>query len=175
MVTTHRLTSGELFPDITLPATDGSQITLGETGWRALFIVRGAHCRVCRSYLGQLEKKRTAWEARGIDLLVASADPVAKSREFMLRAGYHGRAVCELDVPAMQALGIWMTGPDQSELDYVHPEPGFFLIDPDGNVAAAEVATMPAVRPDLEWLDKMLSYIVENDIRPRYGRYEVVA
>ncbi len=171
----NRLIPGAPFPDITLSATDGSRIVLGERGWRAIFVIRGAHCGICRAYLGQLEKRRSAWETRGIDVLVASADSVEKSRTFIAEAGYRGRAACDLDVPAMRALGLWMTGPEASELDYVHPEPGFFLIDPDGNVAAAEASTMPSVRPDLEWLDKSLTYVVEHDVRPPYGRYGVAA
>ena len=175
MSTPKRLITGMPFPDIALPTTDGSKIALGEQGWRALFVIRGAHCRICRAYLGQLEEKRAAWESKGLEILVASADPLDKSREFMTDAGYRGRAACGLDVPAMRALGLWMTGPEMSKLDYVHPEPGFFLIDPDGKVAAAEASTLPSVRPDLEWLDRGFTYIVENDVRPPYGRYGAAA
>ena len=170
-----RLITGMPFPDIALPTTDGSQIALAEKGWRALFVIRGAHCGICRAYLGQIEERRAEWEAKGIEVLVASADPVEESRTFMKEAGYHGRVACDLDVPAMRALGLWMTGPDMSKLDYVHPEPGFFLIDPDGNVAAAAASTLPSVRPDLELLDRSFTYIVENDVRPSFGRYEVAA
>ncbi len=165
------LITGMPFPDIVLSTTDGANITLSDKGWRALFVIRGAHCQICRAYLSQLEEKRAAWEAKGIEVLVASADPVEKSQKFMKEAGYRGRAACGLDVPAMRALGLWMTGPDMSKLDYVHPEPGFFLIDPDGNVAAAEASTLPSARLDLEWLDRGFAYIVERDVRPPFGRY----
>ncbi len=171
MSTPHRLIPGMPFPHIALPTTDGPTITLGDKGWRALFVIRGAHCQICRAYLGQLEARRAAWEARGIDVLVASADPVETSRAFMQEAGYQGRAVCGLDVHGMQALGLWMTGPEVSKLNYVHPESGFFLIDPDGNVAASEASTLPSARPDLEWLDRGFVYIIKHDVRPPFGRY----
>ena len=165
------LITGMSFPHIALPTTDHGKIILGEEGWRALFVIRGAHCQICRTFLGQLEKNRAVWERDGIEVLVASADPVEKSRVFMQEAGYLGRAACALDVPAMRALGLWMTGPDVSKLDYVHAEPGFFLIDPEGKIAAVEASTLPSVRPDLALLDRSFSYIVENDVRPPFGRY----
>ena len=167
-----RLITGAPFPNITLPTTDGAKITLGAQGWRALFVIRGAHCQICRAYLAQLERKRPSWEIKGIEVVVASADPVEKSQEFMREAGYGGLAACNLDVPAMQALGLWLTGPEVSDLAYVHPEPGFFLIDPDGNIAAAEASTLPTARPDLELLDQGFKYIIENNVRPPFGRYE---
>ena len=172
MTMTASLLTGTPFPEITLPTTDGASVGLGEEGWRALFVIRGAHCQICRAYLGQLEGKRKGWIAKGIDILVASADPVEISQPFMTEAGYHGRAACDLDVPSMRALGLWMTGPETSQLDYVHPEPGFFLIDPESNVAAAEASNLPSARPDLEWLDRGFSYIVDNDVRPPFGRFE---
>ena len=106
-----------------------------------------------------------------VAVLIASADPVELSRRFLDEAGYRGRAACGLSVADMQSLGLWMTGSEASGLDYVHPEPGFFLIDPDGNTAAVEAATLPSARPDLEWLDRGFAYILDNDVRPPFGRY----
>ena len=175
MSTSNRPQIGAPFPHIALPAIDGSKIVLSESGWRALFVIRGAHCRICRSYLAQIEARRAGWRAKGVDVLIASADPAELSRRFLDEAGYGGRAACGLSVADMQALGLWMTDPETSGLDYVHPEPGFFLIDPEGHTAAAEAATLPSVRPDLEWLDRGFSYIVDNNVRPRFGRYGAAA
>ena len=175
MPNTPRLMTGQPFPHITLQTTDDREVALNAPGWGALFVVRGAHCQICKAFLGQVQEHLEGWTQKGIDVVVASADPVDKSRTFMAEAGYTGAAACGLDEAAMAALGLWMTGPDQSGLDYVHPEPGFFLIDPDGNVAAAEASTLPFVRPDLAWLDRGLGFILENDVRPPFGRHEVVA
>ena len=175
MTNVSKLIAGAPFPALELPTPDGKGVDLAGPGWRALFVYRGAHCQICKAFLGQLEERRAGWEAKGIDVVVACADPVDRVAAFVAEAGYRGRAAGGLDEAAMRALGLWMTGPDQSSLDYVHPEPGFFLIDPDGNVAAAEASTLPFVRPDLDWLDRGLAFITENDVRPPFGRHRVAA
>ncbi|MEL6461095.1 MAG: redoxin domain-containing protein [Cyanobacteria bacterium J06621_15] len=169
----NRLMPGKPFPAITLPTTGGSEINLNASGWRAVFVIRGAHCSICREYLNQIEKRRSGWEDKGIEVVVVSADPPEKSQIFTQEAGYQGIVACSLDVPAMQALNLWMTGPDVSTLDYVHPEPGFFFIDPEGNIATVDISNLPAIRPDLDWMDKGFTYMTKNGIRPTFGSYEV--
>ena len=168
----NRLMPGASFPSVKLATADGSWIDLRGPGWRAVFVIRGAHCSICRRYLGEIEKRRATWDAQGVDVLVVSADPVATAQTFARDAGYGGRVAGGLTIAQMQALGLWMTGSDVSGLDYVHAEPGFFLIDPEGNLATAEASNLPAVRPDLEWLEMGFTYLTENNVRPRFGRYE---
>ena len=42
-----------------------------------------------------------------------------------------------------------------------------------GLPTAAEASNRPAMRPDLQWLDNGFNYIVDSDIRPPFGNYEV--
>lgn len=175
MPKSNHLMPGAPFPAITLTTTDDAEIQLNAPGWRAIFVIRGAHCSICRNLLKQLEMRRSGWQAKGIDIVVASADSVGKSRTFMKETGFAGTATCGLTIPAMEALGLWMTGPDISGLDYVHPEPGFFLVDPESNIAAIDITTLPAIRPDLDQLDNGFTYITEQDIRPPFGQYEVTS
>ncbi|MEO0769571.1 MAG: redoxin domain-containing protein [Cyanobacteria bacterium J06649_4] len=175
MPKSDRLMPGAPFPAITLATADGAEIKLNAPGWRAIFVIRGAHCGICRNLLKQLETWRSGWQAKGIDVVVASADPVSKSRPFMEETGFAGTAACGLDIPTMEMLGLWMTGPDTSGLDYVHPEPGFFLVDPESKIAAIDITTLPAIRPDLNQLNNGFTYIIEKDIRPPFGKYEVMS
>lgn len=167
-----RLIPGEPFPAIELAGDDGTAIAVNAPGWRAVFVIRGAHCSICRKYLGAIEAHREGFEASGVSVVVISADPIEKASAFAKEAGYFGRVAGGLRVEDMRKLGLWMTGPEVSQLDYVHAEPGFFLIDPEGNVATAEASSLPAGRPDLDWLHNGFSFMTENDIRPRFGRYE---
>ena len=84
-----------------------------------------------------------------------------------------GTVVGGLDVPSMTKLGLWMTGPESSALDYVHAEPGFFLVDPDGNVAVTDISTLAAMRPDVKWLAMGINFITDGNVRPaNFGSYE---
>lgn len=168
-----RLMPGTAFPALKLPLADGQEIALGSPGWRAVFVIRGAHCGICRQYLNQIESYRADWEGKGVEVIVASADEPIKADAFAKEAGYKGTVAGGLDVPSMTKLGLWMTGPESSPLDYVHAEPGFFLIDPDGNVAVTDISNLATMRPDLKWLAMGITYITDGNLRPNsFGSYE---
>ena len=171
-----RFMPGTPFPDIKLPLADGQQIALGSPGWRAIFVIRGAHCGICRQYLEQIESYRADWEAKGVHVVVASADDSVKADAFAKEAGYLGTVVGGLDVASMAKLGLWMTGPENSPLDYVHAEPGFFLVDPEGNLAVIDVSTLATIRPDLKWLSMGVNFITDGSVRPaNLGSYEATS
>lgn len=175
MPKTQHLLPGVPFPPITLKRPDGGNVDLSAPGWRAVFVIRGAHCGICRQYLGQIEERRSAWEARGIEVVAISADPPATAGVFAQEAGFGGVVGAGLSVHDMTTLDLWMTAPEHSNLDYVHAEPAFFLIDPEGNTAFVEGSNLPAMRPDLDWLEKGFGFILDNDLRPNFGKYEVPA
>ncbi|MEO0498812.1 MAG: redoxin domain-containing protein, partial [Pseudomonadota bacterium] len=148
-------------------------VDLAAPGWRAVFVIRGAHCSICRIYLQALEARLASFTAMGVDVVVASADPMDVAHSFAEAAGFSGTVGGALTPDYMRNLGLWMTGPDVSPLDYVHAEPGFFLIDPDGRIAAMEVSSLPALRPDLDWLEKGLAYLTNAATLPVFGDFEV--
>lgn len=170
---TTRLTPGSPFPSMKLQLADHHEIELGSPGWRAIFVIRGAHCGICRQYLAQVESYRADWEGEGVQVIVVSADDPVKADAFAKEAGYKGTVAGGLDVPGMTKLGLWMTGPDKSSLDYVHAEPGFFLVDPEGNVAVTDISNLATMRPDLKWLDMGINFITDGNVRPSdFGSYE---
>ena len=173
------LLPGDPFPKLHLKTCDGTQTILGqpekENAWQLIAVYRGAHCSICQMFLGQLEEHRNDWEELGVEVITASADPADVTKNFLARAEYHGQGACGLDVDQMKALGLWITGTDQSDLDYEHPEPGLFLVDPEGRVAAAEVSSLPFLRPDLSLLSRGIAFMIERDIRPSFGCYEVMS
>ncbi len=50
---------GQPFVPITFKQLDGDDITFGTPGgWQALFVIRGQHCPICKSYLTEIERRR---------------------------------------------------------------------------------------------------------------------
>lgn len=145
--------AGGPMPRITLPTVGGGEARLGDTAgrWQAIFVYRGLHCPICKSYLARVEEKRTAFADLGADVLVVSGDPKEKAEAFAAEVGLSVPVAYDLGVDQMRELGLYVSAPrSDAETDRPFPEPGFFLVSPAGAAHVVEIANAPFVRPEID-------------------------
>lgn len=162
------LTAGSPFPKTDLARLGGGTVTLGqpENGhdWQLVVIYRGLHCPICKKYLAQLEGMKDAFAEKGIDIVVASGDPVEKAEEMSrehapsLTMGY------EMTVGQMNDLGLYVSDPrSPKETDRPFPEPGLFVVNPAGDIQMIDISNAPFLRPDLDRVLSGITFVREND------------
>jgi peroxiredoxin len=148
-----KLDAGAVMPEITLNAVGGGQARLGgaRDGWQAIFVYRGLHCPICKTYLGKLEAMKDRFAALDTELLVVSGDPKDKAEAFSAEVGLTMPVAYDLSVEQMGALGLYVSTPrNDTETDRPFPEPGLFVVNPEGKAHIVEIANAPFIRPDLD-------------------------
>jgi peroxiredoxin len=161
------LNSGQPFPQVDMPKLGGGTLTLGRpvsAGWQLIFVYRGLHCPICKGYLTELEGKLAEFTQTGIEVVVISGDPEAKAARMVEETGLTAPMGHDLTVPQMRALGLYVSTPrSEKETDRPFPEPGLFLINPDGNLHMVDISNAPFLRPDLEKLPARIAYVLDKD------------
>ncbi len=116
-----------------------------------LIVYRGYHCPRCKTYIAKLHDLVPAYTERGVDILLASADPEHLASRTVDENGWTLPVAHSLSVAECQKLNLFLTEhePD-SEIDGLYAEPGLFLINPEGLTQVIETSNSPSVRPDLE-------------------------
>lgn len=156
----NKLPAGSELPAMTLPAVGGGEISLGgaREGWQAVFVYRGLHCPICKTYLGKVQEKLDAFRELGADVVAVSGDPKEKAEAFVAEVGLSYPVGYDLSVEQMRSLGLYISSPrSDAETDRPFPEPGLFVTTPDGTVQIVEIANAPFVRPDLDLIVRGLS------------------
>lgn len=150
---TSKIPAGADLPVMTLPAVGGGEVRLGgpRDGWQAIFVYRGLHCPICKTYLGKLEAKLDEFAALGAEVVAVSGDPKDKADAFASEVGLSMPVGYDMSVDQMRALGLYISTPrSDTETDRPFPEPGLFITTPEGKVQIVEIANAPFVRPDLD-------------------------
>jgi peroxiredoxin len=163
---TTKLRAGSTFPEITLPAAGGGEIRLGgeRPDWQLIVVYRGAHCPICRKYLGQLETLRADFEAAGAGIVAVSGDPEEKAGSIPAEWGVSLPIAHGLSIEQMRALGLYVSEPrSPQETDRPFPEPGLFLLTPSGRIQVVDISNAPFARPDLEGILNGFKFIREKD------------
>ena len=165
MNATRKLHPGQTFTPITFARLDGEDYTFGTPGaWQALFVIRGQHCPICKSYLGEIEKRRDAFAGLGVSIAAVSADSEAQTRVTaeVARPGFP--LLYGLDEATMRRLGLYISEPRSAqETDHRFPEPALFVVNPDGLLHLVDVANAPFLRPDLDRLVGGLRFVIEKN------------
>lgn len=174
---THKLDSGGILPEITLPIVGGGEATLGQAdnsdNWRLVFIYRGLHCPICHQYLKQLDSLKEKFLEAKAEIIVASGDPQEKAEAMVSEEGLTLQVGYGLSVEQMQALGLWISEPRSAdETDRPFPEPALFAINTDGKIQLIDQSNTPFNRSDLNELLDTVIWVRENDypIRGTYGQ-----
>lgn len=152
---TDKLFPGATLPVFTLPALNADdtagEIRIGgpDSRWRVLFVYRGLHCGVCKSYFTRLEALRPDFEAEGVELQAVSADTRDEAASFVEATGLSIPVGHAMTVDQMKRLGLYIS-PAFVNTDAVHPfpEPGLFVVDPEGRAHMIDIASAPFMRPD---------------------------
>jgi peroxiredoxin len=175
------MTSPRPFPRQPVPPLKAP--TLGGRTWRLadrrpqsftlIVFYRGLHCPICRGYLADLERLLPEFERRGVEVIAISSDGEERARRSQadwhlsqLTIGYGLSLDDARDWGLYISSGIGKTsaGVDEPPL---FPEPGLFLVRPDGTLYCASVQTMPFARPSFEDVIKAVDFVLAKDYPAR--------
>jgi len=162
---TTKIAAGAPLPDIDLPLVGGGDIHIGgEGGWRMVVVYRGKHCPKCKVYLTKLKDLAGGFADINTGIIAVSGDPEEKAGAFQQELGLDFPVAYGMSVEQMKAWGLYVSNPRSSEeTDRPFPEPGLFILRPDGTVQIADVSNAPFSRPDLDTLLGGLAFIQAKD------------
>ena len=173
MDTTTKLHPGQLFAPIVFSQLDGADHTFGAPGsWQALFVIRGQHCPICKTYLGEIEKRRATFAELSVSVAAVSADSEAQTRLTAEATKPNFPLLYGLNETIMRNLGLYISEPRSAqETDHRFPEPGLFLVNPAGLLQLVDIANAPFLRPDLDRLIGGLRFVIDKKY-PIRGTYK---
>ncbi len=167
---TAKPVAGSIPEPLYVPKLGGGDAVIGgvRNEWSLVVVYRGKHCPRCKRYLNNLNEMRQKWIDAGFDILVVSADPVAKAQADKDAFGWAFDLGYDLSEEQMAALGLYVSDPlSEAETDRRFAEPGVFVFRPDGSLLLISISNGPSARPDLyELLDGMI-FTKENNRPPR--------
>ena len=146
----EKISAGSDMPEFDLPLVGGGKAHIGgaREKYQLVVVYRGKHCPVCKKYLGGLN-----------DLRQTYADVNAE-----IDVGYG------LSQDQMRKLGLYISEPrSEKETDRPFPEPGVFVVSPEGKVQVVDISNAPWARPDLARLANGLKYLQDNAGYPIRG------
>ena len=168
---TKKMIAGAKFPPIAWNAVSGARVSpADDAGWRALFIYRGKHCPICKSYLTTLNGMLDEFRAANIAVSTVSADSKEKAEAQATECGWKFPVGYDLSIDEMRQLGLYISDPrSPQETDRPFAEPALFVINPDGDTQIIDISNAPFARPDLKSLLKGLQFVISKDY-PIRGR-----
>jgi peroxiredoxin len=164
-MTKSTIEAGSEFPHLAVPKVGGGEIRLGGPGgWRMLVVYRGKHCPLCKTYLKNLGGLLDGYGEAGVEIVVASGDPKEKAETEAAEEGWTFPVGYGLSVDQMRALGLYISNPrSPQETDRPFPEPGVFVINPEGRVQVVDISNAPFARPDLANLLNGIRFVQKNN------------
>ncbi len=165
METATKLAAGATLPPMSVAAVAGGYIRLGGGGrWQLIVIYRGKHCPLCRKYLKGLDGLLDAFRAEDTEVVALSGDTLEKAASETSEEGWRFPVGYGLSVEQMRALGLYVSEPrSPQETDRPFPEPGLFLVNPDGRVHVVDISNAPFARPDLQSILNGVKFIRERN------------
>lgn len=164
-MTTPKPGAGSRFPDLSLPSVgDATFEPAKQSGWRLLVVYRGKHCPLCKKYLDTLNELLPKFNDAGISVTALSGDPKEKAEAQVSSQDLKFPVAYGMSVAQMQQLGLYVSEPrSPQETDRPFPEPGTFVINPDGALQIVDISNAPFSRPDLADLLSGITFIQSKD------------
>lgn len=164
MNTTQKLQAGGLAPTISVAKVGGGEIKIGAAaGWQMIVVYRGKHCPICRRYLKGLDGLLEEFRAIGTEVVAISGDPRDKAESEAAEEGWRFPVGYSLTPDQMRMLGLYISEPrSPQETDRPFPEPGLFIINPEGRVQIIDISNAPFARPDLQGVLNGLRFVQEK-------------
>lgn len=137
---------------------------------------RGLHCPICTKYLLELERLAPEFAKRGVTAIAVSSDDADRARTMAgkisakeLRIGYGA------SLATARAWGLYIStsrGKTSAGVEEpaLFPEPGVFLVRPDGTLYYGAVQTMPFARPNFNDILGGLDFAIPANY-PARGEY----
>lgn len=155
---------GDRLPDITLSTLDGGEVSLSDAGWRAIVVYRGAHCPICKKYLGGIEALKAKYAEAGVEIVAVTADSAERARPFIEETGFTSPVGFGLSIEQMKALGVYVSEPrSEKEAPAPFPEPALFVVNGEGVLQIVDKSNAPFARPDMEMILNGISFVQGND------------
>jgi peroxiredoxin len=151
-------------PRFTIPKAGGGEISVAaQPGWQVLVVYRGKHCPICRTYLKTLDGLLDQFREIKTDVIAMSADTREKAETQVKEEGWRFPVGYGLSVDQMRTLGLYISEPrSPQETDRPFPEPGLFVINPEGRIQVVDVSNAPFARPDLGGICRGVKFIQEK-------------
>jgi peroxiredoxin len=151
MTPNSKLAAGSAFPALSVPRLGGGDIApAAMQGWRLVVVYRGRHCPLCKIYLRTLDGLMEEFTGAGVSPVALSGDPEEKAAADVAEHGWRFPVGYGLSVPQMRELGLYVSEPrSPQETDRPFPEPGLFLLNPEGRVQIVDISNAPFARPEL--------------------------
>lgn len=138
------LKENDIAPDFTLPADDGTEVTLSALRGRkvVLYFYPKDDTSGCTKQACGVRDRWVDFEARGAVVLGVSPDPVASHVKFRDKYGLPFRLLADVDHAVAEAYGVWKEKSMYGR-KYWGNERTTFVIDETGRIAKI----FPKVRP----------------------------
>jgi peroxiredoxin len=161
---TSKLQAGSEMPKMSLPKVGGGEMDLSSAkGWQMLVVYRGKHCPICRTYLKTLDGLLDQFKAASTEVVAVSADTKDKAETEAKEEGWRFPVGYNLSLEQMRSLGLYISEPrSPQETDRPFPEPGLFVINPDGKLQIVDVSNAPFARPELNAVLRGIKFIQEK-------------
>ncbi len=159
-----KLQAGSEMPNLSLPRVGGGNVDLGgRSGWKMVVVYRGKHCPICRTYLKTLDGLFDQFNEADTEVVAISGDPKEKAEAEAQDEGWRFPVGYALTQDQMRTLGLYISEPrSPQETDRPFPEPGLFIVNPEGKIQIVDISNAPFARPDLAGVLKGLKFIQEK-------------
>ena len=165
----------EAMPALNLTTLDGPWSLQDQSpeNFTLMVFYRGLHCPVCKGYMQELQKLKSDFAERGVNVIGVSSDveeraQLAKDEWELpdLEIAYG------LSVEAARALGLHRSaGRGKTSIGIEEPaefsEPAIFLVRADGTLYWASISTMPFARPHFREILGAIDFSLKVDYPAR--------
>jgi len=160
-----KLQAGAAMPALSVPKVGGGDIKIGDAGrWQMVVVYRGKHCPICRRYLKGLDGLLEQFRALGAEVVAISGDPREKAETEAAEEGWRFPVGYGLTPEQMRTLGLYISEPrSPQETDRPFPEPGLFVVNPQGRAQVIDISNAPFARPDLQSVLNGLKFVQEKN------------
>jgi peroxiredoxin len=163
-----KMAAGEKFPEMQLSTVNHGVTRLGgehvNGKWQMIVVYRGKHCPICNRYLTGLEALIPDYEEQNVEVIAISGDGQEKAGIVAEENGLSFPVGYNLSTDQMRQLGLYISDPrSPKETDQPFPEPGLYVLRPDGTLQITDISNAPFSRPDLKAVLNGIKFIQAND------------
>ncbi len=163
-----KIQPGQQFPDIEVAKLGGGKTNLlttrPGTDWKIVVVYRGKHCPLCTTYLKKLDELYDQFVELGVDVVAVSGDPKERAEAQISKVNPKFDIGYAMTVEQMRELGLYISDPrSPQETDRQFPEPGFFIINDQGQIQIVDISNAPFSRPDLDAILSGLKFVRNPD------------
>lgn len=152
--------TGQPLPDFTVDLLQGGS-------WQSkdqpseqmilLVVYRGMWCGHCKHQLQSLERLYEQFAERGVEIVAVSADTENRAREMAVDYGLSKLSVgYQMPISSAREMGVFISKQEKEIEMPLFCEPASFLINKEGNIQAAWIASNAFARTSA---DAMLAYV----------------